>query len=253
MGTITIDSIGAAGNVDFKQTTSWTHPIGVSAKAAVVFAQIASGDKTISATATLNGVPITPLGSPFNYGMHFVKCKWVFAWGVLNPPSGMQKFVVTTTADPSMLSIVVNSFAYTNVVSFGAPIVSADSSGASTASTTVPAVDGTLIAQVFSGDTTNNFAGYNHAQRWYVPWGEPNGYEFLVGDAPGVAPDVTFSLTAGNYWGSFAVPLSPNPAPAAFAAPQLARARWCPLLTRIFGRPVKSPRVITALAQLRTR
>lgn len=202
---VPFDSVGAG--YSGAQSGSWTHNVGSSAKAVVVFGIEYSNTGSGNPSVSFGGTGMTLLNSLGGYGSTTLGggagfYVYVFAWGLLNPSTG------TVTGSYSIpggsgWNMTINSIAYDTVTGFGTTATT-DGSGTA-ASQTVSSASGQAFVQAFAQYTSPSFTGYNQKSRW----NSSSGYALNIGDAPG-ASSVHFAATApasSPDWASIAVPL----------------------------------------------
>jgi hypothetical protein len=188
---------------------SWSHTI--TGNAVVVFANVLVNSATpATVTATCGGVAMTSLATITNY--YAFSPIWVsmYAFGLLNPPTGTSTISMSVSASHFATG---NSVSYSGVDSFG-PAVTTNNAG--TTKMQVLSRQNRLVTQAFS--LYNQFAidNYNQNLRSVIPFSNIGNVGIVVGDAPSQAidyqPGLEFSVnnSNGSPWAGIAVPLVPQ-------------------------------------------
>jgi hypothetical protein len=200
------DAVGA-GKTGTATTLTWSHTI--TGNAVIVGGNILEHTSTsptltakVGSTSMTSIAKLSPILSTAT-GWYFT----VFAFQLLNPPTGAQTMTLTLTGTSP--DTAVNSVSYSNVSSVGTPTQDSHTTATTSASTTVSSASNQTVVYVYGNGTTGTLSAFNQTQRYYQPYVASTCNPALIGDAPGAA-SVTFSLTqsaSGNY-GAIGVPLS---------------------------------------------
>lgn len=204
--TVTYDATGAGNISPVNGATSlpWSHTIAGNAVVVLVTSWAPGTSETV--TAQVGSTSMSLLASITNI-YHFDNYLSVYAFGLLNPPTGAQTVSISIT-DTSQ--VVANSVSYNDVDSFGTPVTASalDGSPAMAAASS----SGDMLAQIFGAYAPTTFSTYSQTQRWVQGTESFQGLATVVGDAPG-ATSVTFTATESGSpntaWGGIIVPLNP--------------------------------------------
>lgn len=186
---VSFDAVGAGspGNGSPATSCSWNHTIA--GNAIVVY--VALGNTTINVfgttAVTVGGISV---GSALNSVIFNGDSSELLAFGLMNPPVGVQSIAVTITGSGGSLYPSGSSTSYIGVSGFGTAVTTSTSSS-QTITQTVSSQTRQMVSQAFNwgGVTLSN---YNQTQRY-----NDSAFEFggplVVGDAPG-ASTVFFSV-----------------------------------------------------------
>lgn len=215
-----IDAVGA-GSTGSSTTPSFTHTIN--GNAIVLFCNIVTlGSTPGTVTATCGGVSMTALASVPNYYAISPTDNNVsmYAFGLINPPTGNQTVAMTFTDWGSKHQIAANSLSYFNVSTFGTPVAD---SGPGETTIKIMSAENRLVANAFSG-YTGGFSSYSQALRYRFSFVNGDHVSMIMGDAPiqDIANQPALVFTSKNTsagWGGIAVPMVPkaNPVAAGYA------------------------------------
>lgn len=202
---VRFDSLGASDK-GLKSSWAWSHTLGANATALFVHLYLtyttAPGALTVKVgSTTIPNMVNLPVGTQSG-----ITCV-ALSYAILNPATGVQ--AMTAQLASGSAYIAVNSVAYTNVSSLGAPVTNTGIS-TSLSSGSVTAQSPQAISQMFglglSAVTT--ISSYNYTQRSTIQAISGSNNTMLIGDAPGNAGvNLTATGSPSDYWGSIAIPL----------------------------------------------
>lgn len=194
---VVFDAVGA-GSAANSTSWSWSHTI--TGNAALVFLETFTSSTPSTVSAKVGTTNMTLLASLVNYYTSFGYSS-VYAFGLLNPPTGTQ----TMSASCSLASsTAVNSVSYKNVTGFAPPVT--NSGTGTTLALAVPSLSYQMVPMVFS-DFNSTLSGYNQTSRSSQTFVSGTNLSVIIGDAQG-ASSLSFSATGPSAgWGAIAVPL----------------------------------------------
>jgi hypothetical protein len=200
----------------------WSHTIAGNAVVAFFSIQCNGGpgsDATApTVTAHVGDTAMTPFGDPLLFTSYeaggYVFGYWLYAFGLLNPPTGDQ--TLTISALPTVgftRDMSANSVSFANVSSFGTPVTASDPVGgfghAPLLSATV--MTGYKIAQGFTSDSNLDFSLYSQTEDWNAAGVSSSGagLPMVIGHAGGTSgSETTFSASVHNHpWAGIAIPV----------------------------------------------
>lgn len=200
---VVFDTVGAG----FQAATvtgsapSWSHTIN--GNAVVVFFQWQGASSTApTMTAKVGATTMTQLGSAITYFNNAGSYMWLFAFGLLSPPTGAQTMSIVDGSGKSAHFYTANSMSFVGVSGFGTP---STATGIGSTSMTGTAAAGQVIAQAFAGNTLS-FSGYNQTQEWNVATGSAAN-PMVMGYAAGTGSATTFGAAYSLQWGGVTVPV----------------------------------------------
>lgn len=206
------DSVGAGaikGNAS-SISSSYLHTLTASASVIVAAVGGIGSSSTVPApTIKVGAATMTaPANSWVNYSTNGSTQYYAGLFYLLGPPTGGQTITLTASASGSVFT-AFNTMAFRNVSSVSA-ISTASGSGA-TASQTIAAAVGQMVAQMFTNASSapGTFSGYSQTQEWLQPGVASTNPPVVMGYAPGAT---SIPFTAGqtsSAWGGAALILSP--------------------------------------------
>ena len=202
---VAYDATGAGANAS-AASLSWSHTI--SGNAVVAWFSAAVDSSTASATAQVGTTAMTQLASLINIANASGVYLHMFAFGLLNPPTGSQTITASTSSGTTRY-LAANSVSYFRVSSFGTPATTTGTG--TTASQSVTSTPGRTVAQAFTdiAAAPGSFSAYSPTQRSNIAAVSGTNKALVIGDGPGAAT-VNFSATQpSSAYGGIAVPLIP--------------------------------------------
>ncbi len=181
-------SAGAGGR-GLATSWSWSHTIDTGTTAVVLYMNVSAGGfggaTAPTYTATFGGVAMSNLGSVYGFydGTTYT---WLLAFGLLNPPVGVQ---TVSVSGPSSYS-VMNTLGYINASGWGQLTVTDymyNGAAVTNPSWTSPSATSTKTMVGAIAGYTQTLTNFVPNQRSYQNWVSGQGLSTIMGDGEGVA------------------------------------------------------------------
>lgn len=200
---VAFDAVG--DNYQYASTATsktWTHVLGSTANAIVVYATTWAAN--IRMSAKVGSTPMIPFGvSQYRITTSVLT---LHAFILQNPPTGSQTITIAPSAD---VQCAAASMSYTNVGGFGEPVNNFGAGTTANTSGTVVSSYRDIVSHAFTSANTASGAYSSYNQTTRKSYNATGGTEpFIAGDAVG-SPTLAFSATApiNNAFLSAAIPL----------------------------------------------
>lgn len=199
------ESTGTGGYEAGGNSLTWTHTSdGGPHCAAVLIGAVSYSSGAASLSASFGS-------SSFTYSLNGVTYYnasgiglYVFAMGIIGPPSGPQTVTLSATG-ATINKLVGNTITYQNVGSFGNWLES-NGISASPAVSGISAASGAVIVGGFSGNGLP-FGSFSGTSRW----SQSSGFPVLIGDTSDISvTSLSAATSGGDYWGGVAGVLLPS-------------------------------------------
>lgn len=196
------EATGTGGYDSGNNSLTWTHTSAGGTNCAVVlFGAVDYSSGAASLTASYGSATFSFNLNGITYHNANNVGLYVFALGIIAPPSGTQTISLSATG-ATINRLAGNTVSYLNVGSFG-NWVENNGSGSLASLSAIPSDSGQMVAAAFAG-LNHSFSAFSQASRWnQTTTTGGGGVPMIVGDVSGSSL-VSFSstLSGGDSWGA---------------------------------------------------